>query len=115
MEKKRKLSYERGKCVELPQAKLKKIFLQTKQINGSREDGRVALNAALNAFIQDVVQGTVAIAIEKSLTKEEIKRNPVFIEDKERLIQILLEVILYLIDLLVRIMALRFLSKIKHL
>ena len=40
MEKKRKLSYERGKCVELPQAKLKKIFLQTKQINGSREDGR---------------------------------------------------------------------------
>ena len=47
MEKKRKLSYERGKCVELPQAKFKKIFLQTKQINGSREDGRVALNAAL--------------------------------------------------------------------
>ena len=83
MEKKRKLSYERGKCVELPQAKLKKIFLQTKQINGSREDGRVALNAALNAFIQDVVQGTVAIAIEKSLTKEEIKKDEIDSDTEE--------------------------------
>ena len=47
------------------------------------EDGRVALNAALNAYIQDVVQGTVAIAIEKSLTKEEIKKDEIDSDTEE--------------------------------
>ena len=64
MAKKRKYFHEADKLLNFPTSKLKRLFLKAKSINGSKEDARFALNNALNAFIQDVVQGTISIAIE---------------------------------------------------
>ena len=66
MAKKRKYFHEEHKLLDFPTSKSKRLFLKAKSINGSKEDARFALTNALNAFIQDVVQGTISVAIENA-------------------------------------------------